>query len=93
MGAVYRDEAGDRHTELFDNRRAAKAFPSAAAADLARGQWVDPGGGQLLFRQWQQTWLTHRVTRRATARSYATTLRVHLLPPFGHLMLKQITRW
>lgn len=91
LRAVYRDAAGDRHSELFDNRKQAKAFLASAAADMARGQWVDPRGGQILFREWQETWFASRVMRRATARAYATTLRAHLVPQFGHLQLKQIT--
>ena len=56
LRAVYRDAAGDRHSELFDNRRQAKAFLATAAADIARGQCVDPRGGQILFREWQEKW-------------------------------------
>ncbi len=91
LRAVYRDAAGDRHSELFDNRKQAKAFLATTAADQARGQWVDPRGGQILFRDWQEKWFASRVMRRATARAYGTTLRVHLVPAFGDLKLKQIT--
>ncbi len=47
--------------------------------------------GQILFREWQEKWFTSRIMRRATERAYGATLRVHLVPAFGDLMLKQIT--
>lgn len=91
LRAVYRDADGQRHTELFDQRRQAKAFLAATAAEQARGRWVDPRGGQVLFRDRAETWFTSRVMRRATARAYGRTLRVHLVPTFGARQLKEIT--
>ena len=88
LRAVYRDAAGDRHRELFD-RRQVKAFLATAAATLARGQWVDRAAGRSCSASGRRSG-SSRVTRRATAPAYATTLRAHLVPAFGRLQLKNV---
>ncbi len=40
--AVYRDQAGERHSATFSDRTSAKAFLAVALVDIARGQWIDP---------------------------------------------------
>jgi hypothetical protein len=70
---------------------AAKAFLQTVGADMQRGQWVDPRGGQMLFRDWVAVWAAARVVRLTTRNADEGRIRNHLLPAFGHLQLKDIT--
>lgn len=89
--AVYRDTQGDRHSKTFTTRREAKAFLAAQQTDLARGQWLDPRGGQLPFGQWATKWRAGRVLRPSSAAADESRLRIHLMPVFGDTALKDIT--
>lgn len=89
--AVYRDALGDRHSATFSTRKQAQTFLSATLVDIARGQWIDPRGGQIPFADWAQRWSAARFTRVSTAASDAGRLRNHLLPFFGPMALKDIT--
>ncbi|MCU1672166.1 MAG: Site-specific recombinase XerD [Frankiales bacterium] len=64
--AVYRDEAGERHSKTFPTRKQAKAFLESALVASGRGQWIGPRGGQTLFCDWAGRWLAARFTRVTT---------------------------
>lgn len=89
--AVYRDGTGRRHSRSFLTKREARTFLAAAATDLARGQWLDPRGGQMTFGDWTDKWRRGRVLRPSTAATEDGRLRNHLLPVFGQVALKDIT--
>jgi integrase len=89
--AVYRDEAGDRHSKVFADRKSAKAFLASAVVDIARGQWIDPRGGQLPFAEWAARWSAARFTRVSTTATDEGRLRNYLLPFFGDRPLKDIS--
>lgn len=89
--AVYRDDTGRRHSKTLATKREAKAFLAATMTDQARGQWVDPRGGQLPFGEWAERWRQGRVVRVSTAATEEGRLRNHLLPAFGSTPLKDIT--
>jgi integrase len=89
--AAYRDEHGQRFSKTFDRRGDAKAWLAAAATDRARGHWIDPRGGALLFGDWGTRWFAARTVRRTTHASDEARYRVHLLPAFGDVALKDLT--
>lgn len=89
--AVHRDPAGGRHSQTFPTRKEAKAFLSQVQTDQARGQWLDPRAGQVLFAEWAHRWQRARVVRPSTAASEEGRLRNHLLPAFGSTQLQHIT--
>jgi integrase len=89
--AKYRGEDGRQHSQTFPSKAAAKAFLHSTGADMQRGQWVDPRGGQMLFRDWAAAWSAARVVRPTTHAADAGRLRNHLLPAFGDGALKDIT--
>ena len=65
--AVYRDDSGHRHSRVYVKKADAKAWLAAADADRARGLWVDPRGGALLFRDWAETSFATRTVRITTS--------------------------
>ena len=89
--AKYRDGDGRQHSRTFTTRTAAKAFLHTTGADMQRGQWVDPRGGQKLFRDWALAWFDARVVRPSTWHADRGRLHNHLLSGFGDEQLKEIT--
>jgi integrase len=89
--ARYRGDDGTRHSQIFTTKTAAKSFLSEVGADIARGQWIDPRGGQMLFADWERAWSMARVVRESTKVTDEGRIRTHLLPEFGERRLKDIT--
>ena len=89
--AKYRADDGRQHSKSFPTKSAAKAFLQTVGADMQRGQWIDPRGGQMLFRDWAQAWAAARVVRLTTRTHDEGRIRNHLLPEFGASQLKDIT--
>jgi integrase len=89
--AVYRDDEGRRRSRTFDRRADAKAWLAAEATDRARGEWVDPPGGALLFNAWAERWLAARLVRPTTAANDRGRYVNHHAPAFGELPLRDIT--
>jgi len=89
--AVYRDDDGRRRSRTFDRRAEAKAWLAAEATDRARGHWVDPRGGALLFSAWAEQWLAARLVRATTLASDRARYANHLQPAFGDVPLGEIT--
>lgn len=89
--AVYRDDAGRRHSKVFAKKADAKVWLAAADTDRARGLWVDPRGGALLLRDWAGTWFTTRTVRPTTSAGDLGRYTNHLAPALGDLALKDLT--
>lgn len=89
--AVYRSPEGQRFSKTFDRKSLAKTWLAAADADQARGQWVDPRGGAMLFSVWAERWLAARTVRPSTMASDQARYENHLRPAFGAVPLKDIT--
>jgi integrase len=90
--AGYRDPvSGGKRTRTFATKADAKTFLATVVTDIHRGQYVDPRGGALLFRDWVNRWLEVRLVRPATRYTDAGRLRNHLLPHLGALRLRDIT--
>ncbi len=89
--AVYRDPDGTRHSQTFARKADAKTFVANAVSDLVRGEWRDPRGGAMPFRDWAEKWLDARVVRRSTDYNDRGRYRTHLLPAFGDAQLKDLT--
>ena len=82
--ARWRDPAGRCRERRFPTRRAATAHLALVAADLQRGDYLDPDRGRMLLRRVAAEWQSVRVTQRpSTLASYEVLLRVHILPFFG----------
>jgi integrase len=58
-----------------------------------RGHWIDPRGASLPLEQFALRWLSERPDLRPrTLERYESLLRRHILPAFGELPLRKITR-
>lgn len=89
--ARYRDADGTRHSQSFDRKADAKAFLASVVTDMARGEWRDPRGGAVPFREWADKWFAARVVRATTQAADISRYRSHLLPAFGDVELKDLT--
>jgi integrase len=89
--AVYRAPDGTKHSQSFDRNTDAKTFLAAALTDIARGEWRDPRGGAVPFREWADKWFAARVVRLTTNAADVGRYRTHLLPAFGDAELKDLT--
>jgi integrase len=91
--ARYRGPDGHRHTAAFRTKADANAWLSAQQTDELRGAWVDPRGGRLMLRDWEQQWwattVNLRPSTRARDRGY---LDRYVLPQFGDSELRHITQ-
>lgn len=89
--AVYRDDAGRRHSKVFARKADAKVWLAAADTDRARGLWVDARGGAMPFRDWAQRWLATSTVRPTTSAGDLGRYANRLAPAFGDLPLKDLT--
>lgn len=83
---------GPQKTRQFDRKGDAQRFLDGIRGDLARGVYVDPAGGQVLFRDYAEEWRSVQVHRASTAAQAETFLRVHTYPVLGHRPLGAIRR-
>jgi integrase len=70
--------------ETFARKRDAESWLVRKEAEILAGDWVDPAGGQVPFREFATSWVTERPNLRPrTLDLYSYLLRQHLLPTFG----------
>lgn len=87
----YRDPARRLRKKTFGRKVDAERFAKTIGADLVRGDWTDPRGGQLLFADWLAAWqATTTNLRPSTVARDESYLRSHVLPRFGDLRLVDI---
>jgi integrase len=89
--AVYRAPDGRKLSTSFDKKADAKKWIAGADTDQARGQWIDPRGGAMLFGDWAALWFTARTVRPTTAASDQGRYANHLKPAFGQVPLKDLS--
>ena len=80
----YRDPTGRQRSRTFTRKADADRFAVEMAADMARGQWLDPAGAQTTLSEWAETFLS--LCRRLEHNSqvtYERDLRRYVLPRFG----------
>jgi integrase len=83
---------GPQRTRQFDRKGDALRFLDGIRGDLAHGQYVDPAGGRLLFRDVAETWRVTQVHRPSTAAQAESYLRRHAYPTLGHRPMGAIRR-
>jgi integrase len=90
--ARYRGPDGRERSQRFVTKVEAERWITTSAADVAREEWIDPSAGSVLFSTYAETWLAGRPDLRPRSRMlYRTLLDNHLLPTFGHTLLKRVT--
>lgn len=89
----YRDPNNFSRSKTFERKTDARAFLSAVQADKQRGVWVDPNSGRKTVGEMAVDWRAGRVhVRKATSNLDETLLRVHVLPAFGRVQLRNVER-
>ena len=89
--AVYRDPDDRKRSKTFDKKADAKKWLAENVADQARGHWIDPRAGDVLFRDWATLWFAARTVRVTTDANDRGRYRNHLEPAFGNLALKDLS--
>jgi integrase len=89
--ARYQGPDGRQHSKTFSRKRDADAWLRYEEARMDRAEWVDPGGGSVLFSNYAETWLNglHELKPK-TLNEYRWHLRARVLPAFGDKRLRAI---
>ncbi|MCG8915387.1 site-specific integrase [Actinokineospora sp. PR83] len=83
-------ESGQPRTELFERKADAERRDATVQADISRGQYVDPRGGQLTVAEFAEQWRKTLLHRGSTAERTERTIRRHIVPVLGHLPLASV---
>ena len=76
-----RDPAGEEYTRRFRTRKEAELFERTERTDQARGSWLDPRGGDLIFSKWAADWLMSNPDKSPGSRARdEANIRLHINP-------------
>jgi integrase len=90
--ARYLDPAKRERSRMFTRRIDAARWLADMEVQLARGDWLDPASGQVLFSEWSERWLaTRHDLRQTTVIRLRAAMREQVLPTFGARPLKTIS--
>ncbi|MFJ9189342.1 tyrosine-type recombinase/integrase [Streptomyces globisporus] len=83
--ARYIGPDGAENSKSFPDKqkRLAEAWLTQLAADMARGQYVDPSEGRVTFQQFATTWLASQTTDVSTIAAMELRFRLHANPYIG----------
>ncbi|MFG1856805.1 tyrosine-type recombinase/integrase [Actinomadura geliboluensis] len=83
--ARYVAPDGSERSKSFPDKqkRLAEAWLTQIAADLTRGQYVDPSAGKVTFKQYATKWLASQTTDVATITAMELRFRLHVFPHIG----------
>ncbi|MFH9767517.1 tyrosine-type recombinase/integrase [Streptomyces microflavus] len=83
--ARYIGPDGTEKSKSFPDKqkRLAEAWLTQLAADMARGQYVDPSEGRVTFQQFATTWLASQTTDVSTVAAMELRFRLHANPYIG----------
>ncbi|QTA31538.1 tyrosine-type recombinase/integrase [Streptomyces sp. CA-256286] len=83
--ARYIGPDGTEKSKSFPDKqkRLAEAWLTQLAADMARGQYVDPSEGRVTFQQFAATWLASQTTDVSTIAAMELRFRLHANPYIG----------
>ena len=90
--ASYWHEA-TRHLapQTFASKGEAQSALAGMEADIRRGVWIDPAGGQITLSKWADDWLNGRTDLRPVTRAkYRHMLDRHVVPVLGTHELAKI---
>ncbi|MWA10683.1 tyrosine-type recombinase/integrase [Streptomyces sp. BA2] len=83
--ARYVAPDGTERSRSFPDKqkRLAEAWLNEIAADMNRGQYVDPSAGKVTFQQYATQWLASQTTDPATIVAMELRFRLHAFPHIG----------
>jgi len=83
---------GPQRARHFQRKAEAQLFADGVRGDLARGVYIDPGGGRTLFRDYAEMWRAAQVHANSTESQVETYLRLHAYPILGNRPLGAVRR-
>jgi integrase len=86
----WRDPAGRQRARSFNRRVDAERHRSTVAADILRGQYIDPDAGKVTFERYAKGWLAAQTFDAATGEAVALRLRLHAFPVLGPRQLREV---
>jgi hypothetical protein len=86
----YLDPVGAERSKSFKTKPEAEAFRDTTAADVRRGNWLDPDAGKITLRAFAADWLAMQAFGATTREAVEQRLRVHVLPALGDRTLGEL---
>lgn len=90
--ARWRDEAGRQRKENHAKQADAARRATNVAADLLRGQYVDPRAGRVRLRPYAEQWLAGQTTDPSTRETREREFRLHIAPALGDHELRVLAQ-
>ncbi|TGN65387.1 site-specific integrase [Nocardioides eburneiflavus] len=89
---MWTDPSGKQKSKSFEKKAHASQFRATVEADMARGSYIDPKRGRVVFADYAAEWVRRRAKKGAanTRHANAARLRNHVTPYFEHLTLDRI---
>jgi len=87
----YRDNENRGRSRRFARKADAKKFAITVEAERQNGTLLSVRAGEVLFRDYAETWLASRSLAANSRKRKAGNLFNHAAPHIGHLRLKDIT--
>ncbi|MGE3795984.1 MAG: tyrosine-type recombinase/integrase [Dehalococcoidia bacterium] len=88
--AYFRDPAGRQRSKTFRIKKEAAAFLAEVETSKARGAYVAPNAGRMLFAEHAEQWMATWNTEQTTAARHRSIMRTHVLPQWGGVQLGKI---
>lgn len=88
--AVWVDPDGNERSTAYDRKADAERKIATMGADIARGDYIDPNAGKVLFGEVAERWLASRIVDPATKIRYEYIHRLHVSPAFAKRQVKSI---
>ena len=85
----WRDPSGRQRSKAFERKVDAEAWRDQVATEIRRGEYVDPRGGRMLFRELADQWLRSRIASRTTLEGERRKVRM-LVDHFGDYPIGEI---
>lgn len=75
----------------FRTKREAEVWLAEMQTEISQGDWLDPDAGLAVFETYGRTWIEERPNLRpSTLQLYRSLFRLHLVPTFGQVPLRDI---
>ncbi|MFI7460943.1 tyrosine-type recombinase/integrase [Nonomuraea sp. NPDC049646] len=88
--AVWVDPEGKECSTAYDRKADAERKIATMGADIARGDYIDPNAGKVLFGDLAERWLASRIVDPSTKIRYEYIHRLHVAPTYAKRQVKSI---
>ena len=87
----WREPDGQERSRTVAKKIEAARFRDVLAADIVKGQYIDPAAGKISFKTFAAQWLKSQTYDELTYEAVELRLRLHATPHLGNLALNDIT--